>query len=306
MSFVAAAVVGGALITGKANKDAAKTAAGATPKFNPLLVDPIKQQLGRVGDTTRNTFGGDRIANLTPDQLAGLQLTQGLAGDLTQQAGTSAAGFEQFASGANVGNNPHLEQAIAALRETGFRDLSRNQLPAIRNNAVASGGLGGSRQGIAEGLALSDLNRDLTNTEARMRQGQFNQDLTQQLQALIQQGAILGNQTRPQDTLLRAGGIQQSQDQAEIGGAIAGFNEAETAQFDRDQALLALLLGTPQSQPVIPGQTNPLVAGLGAGITTQQLLTPTAVNPTAANPNQFPLAFGPGVSPEGNFVGGTF
>lgn len=46
--------------------------------------------------------------------------------------------------------------------------LQRNVLPGLKSNAIASGGFGGSRQGIAEGLALSDYTNQLTNANTQL------------------------------------------------------------------------------------------------------------------------------------------
>lgn len=300
MSGVATAIagVGGAFLAGEANKDAAQIAADATPQFAEQLQPGINRQLGRVEDTNVASFAGPRVADFTGQQQAGLGMTDALAASLGAQAGTAGAGFQQFAGGANVGNNPFLEDAIAGTRESAFRDLSRNQLPAIRNNAIGAGGIGGSRQGIAEGLALSDLNRDLANQEGMMRQQQFNQDQTNQLQALIQQSNILSGQTAGQDLRLRTGALQQGQDQANIDASREQFNEQNIDQFNRDQELLRILTGGPAGTPPIPQQTNPAAAGLGTalafsqlfpGQTSQPIPNPAATgtpgfNPASTNP----------------------
>ncbi len=297
MSFaVGGAIIGGALITSSGNKSAAETAANATPNFPTQLQPLVTQTAGNLeGHDPIEQFQGDRVADLTSFQQQGLAQTPGLAQALQGQAGTAAGGFNTFAGGGQVGQNPFLEQAIQAMQQSGNQNLQRNQLPAIRNNAVATGGLGGSRQGIAEGLAISDLNQTLVNQEAGMRSGQFNQDQSNQLQALINQGNILGGQGAGQGALLAAGGIQQQQNQAEIGGAQQLFNEQQNQEFDRQAQLLQILTGAPASTPQIPAQANPLVAGLGAGLATSQLFgspAPPAINQplnlsAATNTRQF-------------------
>ena len=306
MSFVGTAIIGGALITSKGNQSAATTAAGTTPKF-PAEVQPLVKQTVRNltgASAGPEIFGGDRVADLTALQQQGIGQTPGLSQALQGQANTAAGGFNTFAGGGQVGNNPFLNQAIQAMQQSANQNLQRNQLPAIRNTAVAAGGLGGSRQGIAEGLAVSDLNQQLVNAEAGMRSQQFNQDLTNQLNALINQGNILGGQGAGQQALLAGGALQQGQNQAEIGGNMAQFNEEQNAEFQRQQQLLQILMGAPAAVGQTPAQTNPLVAGLGAGVLTDQLFKPNqATNPfvlntgaTAANnpgssffsaPNQF-------------------
>lgn len=296
MTWVATAIIGGALITGEANKDAASAAAGQAPQFAKQLQGPINQQLGRLEDTTRNVFAGDRVADLNEFQNQGLGQTPGLAQALSGFAGTSGQGFSDIASGSRIGQNPFLEQQLAGMRQQVNQNLQRNQLPGVRNNAIAGGGLGGTRQGIAEGVAIGDANQSLINAEGALRSQQVNADQQQQLQALLGQQQILQGQAGSQNALLRAGGIQQQQSQAEIGAEMAQFNEGQDLQFARDQDLLSILLGTPAVQGQLPAQTNPLVAGLGAGITTSQLFggNPTQTVDPVTLPGNIPgtpLAF---------------
>lgn len=178
------------------------------------------------------------------------------------------------------------------MQQSGNQNLQRNQLPAIRNTAVASGGLGGSRQGIAEGLAISDLNQTLVNQEAQLRSGQFNQDQQNQLQALTNQQQILGGQGLGQQALLSSGALQQGQQQAEMTAEQQLFNEQQTQQFDRDQQLLQILMGSPTATTQPTPQANPLVAGLGAALTTSQLFPGQPQAPAPIPPGISPTAGG--------------
>lgn len=58
-------------------------------------------------------------------------------------------------------DNPYLDQQAAAITGQLSRNLDENVMPGLRSEALASGQYGGSRQGIAEGLAVSRLNQDL-------------------------------------------------------------------------------------------------------------------------------------------------
>lgn len=57
-------------------------------------------------------------------------------------------------------NNPYLQQQANAITGDITRNLKENILPSMRDTAVASGQYGGSRQGILEGKALSNVSRD--------------------------------------------------------------------------------------------------------------------------------------------------
>jgi len=50
-------------------------------------------------------------------------------------------------------------------------NLQRNVLPGIRGGAIAAGQYGGSRQGIAEGLAISDLTKQMNNSNTQFGLG---------------------------------------------------------------------------------------------------------------------------------------
>lgn len=67
--------------------------------------------------------------------------------------------IQQLLSG--TPNNPYLDQQAAAITGQLTRNLQENVMPGIRSEALASGQYGGSRQGIAEGLAASRMNQDL-------------------------------------------------------------------------------------------------------------------------------------------------
>ena len=272
-------IVGGAILGGALISSNNQPGVPGPPQF-PTAVQPLVEQTATSLENAPSIqqFQGDRVADFTDLQTQGLGQVPGLAQALQGQAGTAAGGFNTFASGQQVGQNPFLDQAIAAMQQSANQNFQRNQLPAIRNNAVAAGGLGGSRQGIAEGLAISDLNQTLVNQEAGLRSGQFNQDQSNQLQALINQGNILGGQGAGSAALLGAGGIQQAQNQAEIGGAQQLFNEQQQQQFARDQQLLQILMGAPAAVPTLPASQDPLTAGLGSGIVASQLFGNSPTN----------------------------
>lgn len=58
-------------------------------------------------------------------------------------------------------NNSYLDPQANAMIASMTRNMNENVMPGIRSNAVVSGTYGGSRQGIAEGLAASRLNQDI-------------------------------------------------------------------------------------------------------------------------------------------------
>lgn len=59
--------------------------------------------------------------------------------------------------------NPYLTDQVNNITAMLTRNTNENVLPGVRGNAMAAGQYGGSRQGIAEGLAASRLNQDIAS-----------------------------------------------------------------------------------------------------------------------------------------------
>jgi hypothetical protein len=82
----------------------------------------------------------------------------------------SAVGAHQFALGdvLDIRSNPYLQAATNAAIDPLIKNYERRVLPNIRAGAQQAGQYGGSRQGIAEGIAASDLNRQIGSISANM------------------------------------------------------------------------------------------------------------------------------------------
>lgn len=153
-------------------------------------------------------FDSPGIAN--PLWVTGERINAPSQGDLNL-----SPAFQNFIYG-NAAENPYLLRSLGAgvdLASAGFRSnvgditdaLQRNVLPGIRGGAIMSGQYGGSRQGIAEGNALSDFTRQLTNAANQ--------------QGLAQTQGILGAQTQT---------FNQGQDRA-----LAALTNLSGQQFGR-------------------------------------------------------------------------
>ena len=80
-------------------------------------------------------------------------------------------------SGATAGQNPYLQHMGDALVQQNTQNLQRNVLPRIGSAAMAAGGYGGSRQGVVESNAISDLNTANANGLASLYGGAYNTNL---------------------------------------------------------------------------------------------------------------------------------
>jgi len=124
------------------------------------------------------------------------------------------------------GESPVLGEQIDALGEDVGRFFNEQILPGITSEAIAGGGLGGGRQGVAEGLAAQGAGREFQRGATALRGADIAQ--RDQAAALLGQNRIAGAEAG----LSQLGGL--------AGLAEFGFG-AELAPFER----LAAILGGP-------------------------------------------------------------
>jgi len=129
------------------------------------------------GDTAMSAGGSQSKQSSSSSSNSFIDPTQaGFLGNMWGQAQgiTDPNAVGQAASNAAGMNSPFLQGAMntmsglmdpqgqiaaqSASLQSGLGDLFRNEInPAIQSNAVAMGGLGGGRQGVAEGVATGQL-----------------------------------------------------------------------------------------------------------------------------------------------------
>ena len=102
---------------------------------------------------------------------------QGSTRPMQSGGGLPSAAPAGSISSATAGQNPYLQQMGDALVQQNTQNLQRNVLPRIGSAAMAAGGYGGSRQGVVESNAISDLNTANANGLASLYGGAYNTNL---------------------------------------------------------------------------------------------------------------------------------
>lgn len=152
----------------------AGTPAGTEP--NPLFA-----QIERLLAGQPATIAGPNIPSLGGG--AGAP-----AGGQVGQFVDAAVSGGQFLAGGDV-LFPESNPALRAATDAAIRPLTENFLetilPGIRGEAITSGSLGGSRQGIAEGAASRGLLRQIGDTSASIQANAFQQSLDAMVKALF-------------------------------------------------------------------------------------------------------------------------
>lgn len=216
-----------------------------------------QQQQTHSGGLPANPFAGQQQQNpYMPQQ------------QTATPAPAPAPGAPAPASG-GLTQNPYLGGIADDITRRTTNNLTRNILPQIGRNSVAAGGYGGSRQGIAEGLAMSETSDALAGQLANLYGTQFNSDRNYGLQS----DALDLNVYNANQGWTRQG----QQDQINLLGNLLGWNQnaignATTAQntpmnywqqFGNTGAQLGGLGGT-NSQNM---QGNPYLSAIGGAMT---------------------------------------
>lgn len=143
-----------------------------------------------VGSRPANGYGftsdtGAKIVNTKPLQVGGgaafggtsSGVDYGSTRPMQSAGGLPSASPAGSISSYTAGQNPYLQQMGNALVQQDTQNLQRNVLPRIGSAAMAAGGYGGSRQGVVESNAISDLNTANANGLASLYGGAYNTNL---------------------------------------------------------------------------------------------------------------------------------
>jgi hypothetical protein len=173
---------------------------------NPLTGQALGQQ-GNVAGAYGDIFG-QQLQQYDPGQ------TQG------GQTDVSGALGQQLAGGG--GQNPYLDQLVQGAAQGQINSFNRNVLPGIRTEAQGAGQIGGTRQGIAEGIAGGDLAQSIGNTSANIYGNAFNTQAGLQGQAVQN---VLGAQTADQAAGLQGAGLNNQNYQQYIQSLLQGTGQ---------------------------------------------------------------------------------
>lgn len=130
--------------------------------------------------------------------------------------------------------NPALQATIDAVTRSVGRNVTERALPSIRTTAALHGGVGGSRQGIAEGLAIARGQETAGDIAASIASQGFGNALNAQTRALALAPQTIQAGTIPATIEGQVGLERQQQGQRELNSDIERFN------FDQNRDIVAL------------------------------------------------------------------
>ncbi len=183
-------------------------------------------------------FPGQTYAGATGNELAARNMARGYStGVGSALVGDTVAGDRFWLNPDNIYNPsqiPGFQNAQDSVTRQVTENLQRNILPSVRSNAISTGSLGGSRQGISEGLAIGETNKTLADTLAGMNMQAYNSGLSMYNSAANRAPQTYNLGLQPANTLGLIGGQERADEQQAIDANIQRFN------FDQMRPLLNL------------------------------------------------------------------
>ena len=239
------------------------TSSTAPPAFQQPFLDLLfKSAQERFQGEGPEFFPGSTVADLSPESLAAQNQLKGegipqIQNFVNQLFGTS--GDILGGKFLDPNQDPNLQASLDAAARPINQSLTEQALPNIRGGAVGTRSIGGSRQGIAEGLASGRASQAIGDTSAdilsRNRLAGLDQ-ITKTL-SLAPQTAATG--ALPASILDAIGTQNRGLEQAKIDEAIDRHNFEQTLP-DQKLAQFASLVGGnfgSETTNVGPGPTAP-------------------------------------------------
>lgn len=213
-----------------------------------------------IGGLAGQTANGAGVAGSAMNQLlgAGGQAAAGTGGQINA--------MNQLAAAGDPSTNPYFQQALQSAIRPVTEQYQEQVIPGIRQGAQDAGQMGGSRQGVAEGIAARGYQNTVGDISANMGNAAYAQGLNA-LQASGQLGQGLTNQGL--SALGSAGSLGANQ-AALAGNLYQGINNNALSLYGSGMAGLGaasqLVPGQIQSQ-ALPGQIQ---QGIGQQQTADQ------------------------------------
>lgn len=213
------------------------------PKAKEFINTPIKQ------------FPGSTIAGFDPMQIAGQNMTINAATNLIPGQINNAQAANSFLLGPVL--YPESNPALAAATNAAIRPIVDNFqqsiLPSVRAQAVQAGGYGGTRQGIAEGLAANEVTKKVGDVSAAMANQNYQAGLGAMTQALQMQPQLAQLSLLPGTVLDAVGSSRRNLEQALLSEQANKYMTEQLLPWMQAQDVAKLAFGIPGGSTTTTG-----------------------------------------------------
>lgn len=216
--------------------------------------------------------------DFTPEQTRGQEMALASAEDQAglARSGRNASNWLLSREALDPNSNPALRATIDASTRPITQNLMESVFPALRTQGTQAGQFGGSRRGIAEGLATGRASQAIGDTAAKVATAGYQSGLDAQAKALGLLPQTTALQTQPALTVSGVGDVRQARMRELLGEQINRFNYPQMLPLLMGRELASIAAGLPgggttttASQP----QGNPLLQALGIGAAGTSLLS---------------------------------
>lgn len=215
--------------------------------LQPYLGDIYQQAQQTYYGKTPQFYPGESFAQLSPEQLQSQQMALGQTG---AQADIASRAQESLSFGLSPDilspeTNPYLAQQGEAITQRLGQSYAEQIMPGIRGGAQAAGQYGGSRQGVAEGIASRGLLQAQGDALSQLYGGAYGQGLSAMGRAQALAPSIQNLGLAPSQTYGQVGAQNQALEQARINDALAKWNFEQGLPAQQLSNYAGILSGIP-------------------------------------------------------------
>lgn len=246
-----------------------------SPEQKQLLAGatPYVQKFAQNGVTLPT---GSQVApfNATQLQAQNQVLTNAPKQQSGADTGLSASNWLLSGAALDPNSNPALRGTIDAATRPLFENLTQVALPQIRSDALGTGNMGSSRQGIAEGLAIKGTQDAAGDAASKIAFQGYNAGLDSMNRALGALPGTIDTQNQSALSIGAVGDVNQQQQQAVLDEAKNKYIQQQMLPLEIGKELVNLVGAIPSA-----GATNTAITPgpslfqnlLGAGLTAASL-----------------------------------
>ena len=190
---------------------------------------------------------GSFIAPFTGLQQQGQQMAvdiaQGPQTDIAQTAAQSSQWLMENA--ADPMSNPALINAIEASQRPIWDQLTREVLPQVRSGATQAGQYGSSRQGIAEGIAISDAEQKAFDESSKIMNEAYKTGMDAAVKSLGVAPMVSDLALAPARTVSSVGDVQRELEQSLLEEQLGKITQEQLLPATVARELVTLASGSP-------------------------------------------------------------
>lgn len=235
--------VGGLFGGGDEPSSSQTTSSAPWVEVQPYLKDLFKKGQSAQQKMASSVMPEKLSAGFTPAQLQAQQAQLDLSEILGPQMANSMTALNQGFNAMNLENNPYFAGAVQAAINPMVRNFERQTMPQISLRSLANSGYGSSRQGIAEGIAMSDLNQQIGDVSSSMANDAYQKGQDTMVRSLALAPTTYQSMLLPSAIQENVGSQQQAMEQQFLNDALTKWNFERSKEMDSLMQYAQLLQG---------------------------------------------------------------